>query len=74
VVGHGTVYAEGMNEPQLPSSSSRSLARTALAGVVLIVAGWFLLHFVIHIALMLATVVAVVVAIFAVIWALRTIL
>jgi hypothetical protein len=63
-----------MNEPQPPSSSSRSLTRTVLAGIVLIVAGWYLLHFVIHLALMVATFAAIVVAIFAFIWALRTIL
>jgi hypothetical protein len=55
-------------------SSSRSLSKTLLAGLILLVAGWLLLHFVIGIVTAIASVAVVVVAIVALIWALRTLL
>jgi hypothetical protein len=63
------IYAGGMN-----NSSSRSFGRTAVAGLILLVAAWVLLHFLIHLAVFVASIVAVVVAIAAVIWALRVLL
>ena len=62
-----------MNE--MPSqSSSRSFGRTVLAGLILLVAAWVLLHFVIHIVLWAASIAIVLVAIAALIWALRVLL
>jgi hypothetical protein len=55
-------------------SSSRSLGRTVIAGLVLLVAAWLLLHFVIGIVTAIASVLVVVVAIVALIWALRVLL
>jgi hypothetical protein len=55
-------------------SSSRSVGRTVLAGLILLVAVWVLLHFVIGIVAALASVLVVVVAVVAVIWALRVLL
>jgi len=55
-------------------SSSRSLGRTVVAGLVLLVAAWLLLHFVIGIVTAIASVLVVVVAIIALIWALRVLL
>jgi hypothetical protein len=49
----------------------RSFGRHILAGIVLLVAAWILLHFLIHIAVAIASVVVVVAAIIAVIWAVR---
>ena len=60
-----------MNEPQ-PSSSS--FGRTALAVLIVLLAGWFLLHFVVHLVVWLATLVAIVVAVIALVWALRVLL
>jgi hypothetical protein len=51
--------------------SSRSLGRTLVAGLILVVAAWLLLHFVIGIVTAVASVAVVVVAIVALIWALR---
>ena len=48
-----------------------SLAKRALAGLVLVVAAYVLLKLVIHVALAIATVVVVVLAIAAIIWAIR---
>lgn len=62
-------YPEHMNE-----SSSRSFGRTVVAGLVLLIAAWLLLHFVIGIVTAIASVVVVVLAIVAVIWALRVLL
>jgi hypothetical protein len=62
-----------MNESP-PQSSSRSFGRTVLAGLILLVAAWVLLHFVIHIVLWVASVAIVLVAIAALIWALRVLL
>jgi hypothetical protein len=55
-------------------SSSRSLGRTIVAGLILLIAAWVLLHFVIGIVTAIASVVVVVVAIVAIIWALRVLL
>jgi hypothetical protein len=55
-------------------TSSRSLGRTVLAGLILLVAAWVLLHFVIGIVTAIASIVVVVVAIIAIIWALRVLL
>lgn len=61
-----------MNEPA--SSSSRPIGRTIVAGLILILAGWVLLHFLIGIATAIAGIAVFVVAVIAVIWALRVIL
>jgi hypothetical protein len=60
-----------MNES---SATSRSIGKTVLAGLVVLVAGWVLLKVVIGFAIFLATIVAVVLAIVAVVWALRILL
>ena len=52
-------------------SSSRPLGRTVVAGLILLVAAWVLLHFVIGIVTAVASVLVVVLAIVAIIWALR---
>ena len=52
-------------------SSSRSLGRTVVPALVLLVAAWILLHFVIGIVTAVASILVVVLAIVAVIWALR---
>jgi hypothetical protein len=52
-------------------SSSRPLGRTVVAGLVLLVAAWILLHFVIGIVTAVASVLVIVLAIVAIIWALR---
>jgi uncharacterized membrane protein len=62
-------YLEGMNE-----TSSRSIGRTVVAGLILLVAAWVLLHFVIGIVTAIASVLVVVLAIAAIIWALRVLL
>jgi hypothetical protein len=62
-----------MNDPSTQSSSS-SLGRMIVAGLILVVAGWVLLHFLIGIATALAGFVVFVLAVVAVIWALRVIL
>jgi hypothetical protein len=64
-----TQYPGDMNE-----SSSRSLGRTVVAGLVLLIAAWLLLHFVIGIVTAIASVLVVVLAIVAIIWALRILL
>jgi hypothetical protein len=58
-----------MNE----ETSSRSLGRTVVAGLILLVAAWVLLHFVIGIVTAIASILVVVLAIVALIWALRVI-
>jgi|SRR5580692_1889732 hypothetical protein len=60
-----------MNES---AKSSRSLGQTVIAGLILLVAAWVLLHFVIHLVVFVATIVAVVLAIIALIWAVRVLL
>ncbi|HTZ85378.1 MAG TPA: hypothetical protein VMB05_01810, partial [Solirubrobacteraceae bacterium] len=62
-------YPEVMNE-----SSSRPLGRTIVAGLILLIAAWVLLHFVIGIVTAIASVLVVVLAIVAVVWALRVLL
>ncbi len=59
-----------MNE----SSSSRSIGRTIVAGLILLVAAWLLLHFVIGIVTAIASILVVVLAIVAIVWALRVLL
>jgi hypothetical protein len=51
--------------------SSRSLGRTLVAGLILVVAAWLLLHFVIGIVTFVASIAVVVLAVGALIWALR---
>jgi hypothetical protein len=58
----------GMNES---SASSRSIGKTVLAGLVVLVAGYILLKIVVGIAVALAGTVAVILAIVAIIWAVR---
>lgn len=53
---------------------SRSLGRTIIAVLVLIVAVWFLLHFLAGLVVWLATVAVIVLAVVALIWALRVLL
>jgi hypothetical protein len=48
-----------------------SLGRHALAGVVLLVCAWLLLHLLFHVVIVVATIIAVVVAIIGAIWAIR---
>lgn len=55
-------------------SSSRSIGRTIVAVLVLVVAAWFLLHFLAGLVIWLATVAVIVLAVVAVIWALRVLL
>jgi accessory gene regulator protein AgrB len=64
-----TVYAKSMNE-----SHSRSIGRTILAVLVLVVAGWLLLHLLAGVVVWLATVAVIVLGVIAVIWALRILL
>jgi hypothetical protein len=54
-------------------SSSRPLGRTVVAGLIMLVAAWVLLHFVIGIVTAIASVLVVVLAIVAIIWAVRVI-
>jgi hypothetical protein len=55
-------------------TSSRSIGRTVVAGLILLVAAWVLLHFVIGIVTALASVLVVVLAIAALVWAVRVLL
>lgn len=52
----------------------RSIARTFLAVLVLVVAAWVLLHFLAGLVTWLATVAVIIAAIVAVVWALRVLL
>ncbi|HTW42101.1 MAG TPA: hypothetical protein VMD79_07280 [Solirubrobacteraceae bacterium] len=61
-----------MNESA--SSHSRSIGKSILAGLVVLVAGYVLLKIVIGIAVAIAGTVAVILAIVAIIWALRILL
>jgi accessory gene regulator protein AgrB len=65
-----------MNETSSRSNetASRSIGRTILAVLVVVVAAWFLLKFVLGAVLWLASVAAVILAIVAIIWALRVLL
>jgi fatty acid desaturase len=69
--GRHTVYASGMNANE---HHSRSMGRTILAVLVMVVAIWFLLHFLIGFVVWLATVAVIVLAVVAVIWAVRVLL
>ncbi len=51
----------------------RSIGRTLLAVVVIVIAGWLLLHFLAGLVVWLATVLIVVAAIAAIVWAVRVI-
>jgi hypothetical protein len=55
-------------------TSSRSIGRTVVAGLILLVAAWVLLHFVIGIVTAVASVLVVVLAIAALVWAVRVLL
>jgi hypothetical protein len=52
-------------------SSSPSLGKMLVAGLILVVAVWLLLHFVIHLVVFIASIAVVVLAVGALIWALR---
>lgn len=53
---------------------SRSVGRTILAVLVMVVAVWFLLHFLIGFVVWLATIAVIGLAVVAVVWALRVLL
>jgi hypothetical protein len=55
-------------------ANSRPIGRTIIAGLILLVAAWVLLHFVIHFVVWLASVAVVIAAIGALIWAVRVLL
>ncbi len=55
-------------------SSSRSIGRTVVAALVLLVVGWLLLGVIGHVLSFLFSTVLLVVAVIAVIWALRVLL
>jgi len=55
-------------------TSSRSIGRTVVAGLILLVAAWVLLHFVIGIVTAVASILVIVLAVVAVVWALRVLL
>ena len=55
-------------------SAPRSIGRTVLAGLVLLVAAWVLLKVVLGVVLWVASIAAVIVAIVAIVWALRVLL
>jgi hypothetical protein len=57
-----------------PRSEGRSLGRTIVAGLIVIVAVWFLLGFVIHVITAVASIALIIVAVVALIWALRVLL
>jgi hypothetical protein len=73
LLGRTTVYSEEMNEPS-SRSSSQSLGRLVLAGLVLLIAAYILLKIVIGIALAIAGPVALILAIVAIVWAVRVLL
>jgi uncharacterized membrane protein len=66
-------YAFNMSQPS-SESTTRSLGRTVIAGLILLIAAWVLLHFVIHVVVFVTSIVVVVLAVVAVIWALRVLL
>jgi hypothetical protein len=49
----------------------QSFGRHALAGLVLLVCAWILLHLLFHVVIVVATIIAVVVAIIGAVWAVR---
>jgi uncharacterized membrane protein YccC len=57
-----------MNE----EAAKPSLLRRLLALVILVIAGWILLHFIIGLITGLATIIVIVLAIVAVLWAINT--
>jgi hypothetical protein len=63
-----------MNASANQEHKHRSLGRTVIAALVLLVAAWVLLKVVLGVVLWLASVAAVIVAIVAIIWALRVLL
>jgi len=69
--GRATIHSIDMNES---SATSRSIGKTVLAGLVVLIAGYVLLKIVIGIAVAVAGTVAVILAIVAIIWALRVLL
>jgi hypothetical protein len=56
------------------TSSTGSFGRTIVAILILLVAGYFLLHVLIGVAVAIASIAVVVLAVVAVIWALRILL
>jgi uncharacterized RDD family membrane protein YckC len=66
-----------MNEQHTEGRAARaegrmqSFGKHALAGLVLLVCAWLLLHLLFHVLLWVATIVAVIVAIIGAIWAVR---
>jgi hypothetical protein len=60
-----------MNES---SASSRSIGKTVLAGLVVLIAGYILFKVVIGVAIAIAGTLAVILAIVAIIWAVRVLL
>ena len=54
-------------------SNKRSIGRTLLAVLVIVIAGWLLLHFLAGLVVWLATVLIVIAAIAAIVWAVRVI-
>lgn len=63
-----------MTESSPTSSSSRSIGRTIVAILILLVVGYFLLHVLIGVAVALAGFAVVILAVVAIIWALRVLL
>jgi uncharacterized membrane protein len=69
-IAPGVRYAERMNESPVPSSS-RSVGRTVVAGLIVLLAGYVLLKIVIGIALAIALPVLAILAVVALVWAFR---
>ncbi|HEY7830067.1 MAG TPA: hypothetical protein VIC06_05825 [Solirubrobacteraceae bacterium] len=63
-----------MNDSPSQSSSTGSFGRSIVAVLVLVLAGWLLLHFLIGIASAVAGFVVFILAVVAVIWAVRVLL
>jgi fatty acid desaturase len=63
-----------MHQSQQQQPQRRSLGRTIVAGLIVIVALWVLLGFVIHVIAAVASVVLIIIAVVALIWALRVLL
>ena len=60
--------------PTTSASGSRSIGRTVLAGLVVLIAGYILFKVVIGVAIAIAGTLAVILAIVAIIWAVRVLL
>ena len=60
-----------MNASANQEHKHRSLGRTVVAGLVLLIAAWVLLKVVLGVVLWVASIAAVIVAIVAIIWAVR---